>query len=820
MKKITIILLIFSALTLTTCKKLPELKVYELNLANENVAYSQTSAEITVDYEYPTKLQYVNVTMSRSNYFDYSFVARAEVKDSVLIANFVDLQTDKNYYYKFEYSNGVNVVTSDVRSFYLDAANVTLPTVVTKEVTNIMGTSAKCGGTIIDDGGYYVTARGVCWNTQRNPTIFDNYTTDGMNTGEYTSTMTDLEEAQVYYVRAFAINEKGTSYGTEYSFETIPGGGGEITLPTVITGDVTNITSTTASCGGNVTNTGGAIVTQRGVCWSTNENPTISDSHTTDGTGAGSFTSNLTGLTENTTYYVRAYATNQAGTSYGEQKSFTTEGGGVIIAPTVTTSNVTNITSTSAICGGVVANSGGADVTARGVCWSTTPGPTISDAHTTDETGTGSFTSNLTNLSTNTVYYVKAYATNSAGTSYGEEKRFITLSGGSGVMQPTVTTNDVFCITSDYAFCDGNVVADGGAEVTARGVCWSTSQTPTVEDSHTTDGTGTGTYTSYLTNLTANTTYYVRSYATNSSGNSYGQQISFTTLSGSGTNINAPTGAIPGLFSVSENTQVYFSQGNLQYQASTDTWRFAENQYDYVGGVSNSNGQLYGNVPDSRNNNISPTYTGWIDLFGWGTSGYNHGAVCYQPWSTSQTNSDYYAYGSPTYNLNDQTGQADWGFIAISNGGNANNIWRTLTRSEWVYLKYDRQTSSGMTYINAQVADVDGYILLPDNWNADYYSFNGNGAGAGYSYNVISSGHWRALEIAGAVFLPAAGNRNGTYFYGGGFNGGGAYGYYWLGNYYNDDNAQYFAIWDDHWIPNIYYERHYGLSVRLVRDAE
>ncbi|MBQ5576873.1 MAG: hypothetical protein IIT37_12560, partial [Bacteroidales bacterium] len=145
MKKITIILLIFSALTLTTCKKLPELKVYELNLANENVAYSQTSAEITVDYEYPTQLQYVNVTMSRSNYFDYSFVARAEVKDSIIIANFVDLQTDKNYYYKFEYSNGVNVVTSDVRSFYLDAANVTLPTVITMEVHEVQGNSAVGG---------------------------------------------------------------------------------------------------------------------------------------------------------------------------------------------------------------------------------------------------------------------------------------------------------------------------------------------------------------------------------------------------------------------------------------------------------------------------------------------------------------------------------------------------------------------------------------------------------------------------------------------------------------------------------------------------
>ena len=226
MKKTAFILCVFSALMLTTCKKMPELKVYDLKLTSENVAYSQTSAEIKVEYDYPTDLQYVNVTMSESNYFGYSIVAQSEVIDSVFIANFVDLHTDKKYYYKFEYSNGVNVVTSDVRSFYLDAANVTLPTVITMEVHEVQGNTAVGGGEITDDGGYYVTARGVCWATHRNPTIFDRCTTDGMGTGNYTSTMTDLEPNSIYYVRAYAINEKGTSYGTEYSFETSGSGGG------------------------------------------------------------------------------------------------------------------------------------------------------------------------------------------------------------------------------------------------------------------------------------------------------------------------------------------------------------------------------------------------------------------------------------------------------------------------------------------------------------------------------------------------------------------------------------------------------------------
>lgn len=130
---------------------------------------------------------------------------------------------------------------------------------------------------------------------------------------------------------------------------------------------------------------------------------------------------------------------------------------------------------------------------------------------------------------------------------------------------------------------------------------------------------------------------------------------------------------------MSNTKQVYFSKGNLQYQASTNTWRFAENQYDHIG---------------NANANISSSYDGWIDLFGWSTSGYNHGAVCYQPWSTSQTTSNYYAYGNSIYNLNNQTWKADWGYNKIINGGNKENMWRTTTKNEWVYLLNNRITSS------------------------------------------------------------------------------------------------------------------------------
>ena len=190
----------------------------------------------------------------------------------------------------------------------------------------------------------------------------------------------------------------------------------------VTTMAVSNIMDVSATSGGEVT-IGSSWVTSRGVCWSSNPNPTIADSHTTNGNGYGSFTSNMTGLTPSTTYYVRAYANSTSGTIYGNEVSFTTN---TSVIPTVTTSVATNITDISATCGGEVIADGGAAVTARGVCWSHTQNPTIEDSHTTNGSGLGSFTSDIQWLMPSTRYYMRAYATNNAGTSYGEEVSIFT----------------------------------------------------------------------------------------------------------------------------------------------------------------------------------------------------------------------------------------------------------------------------------------------------------------------------------------------------------------------------------------------------------
>jgi uncharacterized protein (TIGR02145 family) len=297
--------------------------------------------------------------------------------------------------------------------------------------------------------------------------------------------------------------------------------------PSITTAAATAVTPNTAEAGGEVTQMGDTPVSQKGVCWSTNPNPTINDSLTNDGTGTGSFTSTLTNLTANTSYYVRAYATNSGGTAYGEQLEFTTLVGD---APVINTVAVSEITKNSAISGGTITDEGDTPVTQKGVCWSTSPDPTLNDSISNDGAGSEDFTSTLSGLSVNTTYYVRTYAINAAGTAYGEEVEFTTLAGDF----PTITTVAVTNVTTT-ATTGGNVTDEGDTPVTQRGVCWSTNPNPTIADSLTNDGSGAGEYVSQIVGLNPTTTYYVRAYAINAAGAAYGEQQEFTTTDGSTT---------------------------------------------------------------------------------------------------------------------------------------------------------------------------------------------------------------------------------------------------------------------------------------------
>ena len=269
-----------------------------------------------------------------------------------------------------------------------------------------------------------------------------------------------------------------------------------------------------------------------------------------------------------------------------------------------------------------------------------------------------------------------------------------------------------------------------------------------------------------------------------------------------------PEGAIKGVFTVADpdrtpdsgdETKIYFSQGNLQYigSATTPYWKFADNQYDVLRTATGQNS-------DAQDVDR--------DLFGWGTSGYNHGATCYQPWSTSQTYSDYYAYGSLKNSLWEglapNTGKADWGKAnAISNGGNVAGKWRTLSNEEWQYLlnygsfANDKRESKCKL---AEVMGVFGLVLAPDEC-LNGYTFDNTET----TYDETA---WTTAEEGGCVFLPAAGYRDGVSFKLSNF------GIYWSSSTNNVETAFRMFFHDNTFMPNSGTNRSFGCSVRLVSE--
>ena len=271
-------------------------------------------------------------------------------------------------------------------------------------------------------------------------------------------------------------------------------------------------------------------------------------------------------------------------------------------------------------------------------------------------------------------------------------------------------------------------------------------------------------------------------------------------------------GALSGVFSVGEGKQVHFSQGNLMYIGSSTHpyWKFAEHQWDYLGNKDQGS--------DLQSTNR--------DLFGWGTSGY-HGFddsfnTNYRPWSTTIPtiidNYNYYGYGPSLNNASpDLTGASknyDWGVNnPIVNGGNKAGLWRTLTREEWSYVLNSRETPSGIRYAKAIVNNVNGMILLPDNWNAsNFLLYNTNQSGASFVENTIALSQWLILEQYGAVFLPAAGDRYDTSIL-----DVGCYGNYWSASSIDGGQA-WFVVFFDRNLSIEASDRYFGQSVRLVQE--
>ena len=348
--------------------------------------------------------------------------------------------------------------------------------------------------------------------------------------------------------------------------------------------------------------------------------------------------------------------------------------------PQLTTTTVSNISLITANSGGNVTSDGGDAVTAKGIVWNTATSPATSlMTKTTDGTGIGNFTSSLTNLLPSNTYFVRAYATNSIGTGYGNELSFTT----GAIVLPTISTTVISGITKTTAVSGGNISADGGGNITSRGVVWNTTTGATIAlSTKTTDGTGTGTFSSILTGLTPNTTYYIRAYATNSAGTNYGNEISFKT-------------AAPPALTVTDIDGNIYKTVTICNQIWTET-------------------NL--NVSKYRNGDIIPQVTDptqWRNL--------TTGAWCY--YLNDTANGPIYGKLYNWYAVNDSRGLAPTGYHIPSDS--EFTILTTCLGGESVAGDKMKETSSTHWIIpNTVATNASGFTALPGGIRGDSGPFN------------------------------------------------------------------------------------------------
>ena len=280
-----------------------------------------------------------------------------------------------------------------------------------------------------------------------------------------------------------------------------------------------------------------------------------------------------------------------------------------------------------------------------------------------------------------------------------------------------------------------------------------------------------------------------------------------------------------GVFSVAANKQVRFAPGNLQYQASTNTWRFAKHQYDYVGN----------NAGNTTSVTDRETQSAWIDLFGWGTSGWDNGNAKYQPWCANMTSYSSNEYGPKSgesfYDLSGDYANSDWGiYNSISNGGAVAGRWYTLTNTEWSYLtNYSRAASNVVNgtnrakYTYATIGTTHGIIFFPDEFEVPTFIGNSSWGTVNSSSawtTTIESVDWNLLEVAGCIFLPAAGSRSATTGQNPLYSNENSYGNYWSSVQYTNSNAYYMRFYSSNGFTAKDASKYQGYSVRLVRDVQ
>jgi len=385
---------------------------------------------------------------------------------------------------------------------------------------------------------------GICWSSTPNPTTANASFSIGSEPGVQEAVLTGFAPDENVEIRFYAITSFGIAYSPNLSATTMPPG-----PPTVTTGAASSILEQSATLEGTITDDGGSSVINRGFYLSTTSDPGPDDTTIASGTGTGSWNENAVGLTGNTTYYFRAFATNAAGTGLGNIVAFTTTPAPTV--PAVNTASASDVEEESSILNGSVPSDGGSSVSLRGFYLSTGSNPGSDDQVLNAGSGTGSFNAPASNLVAETTYFFRAFATNAIGTATGNVQSFTTNPAPSA---PSVSTATATNVDFDQAILNGNVTSNGGNPVSLRGFYLSIGSNPGSGDVVLTAGSGNGDFNAIASDLQPASTYYYRAFATNSIGTATGAILSFTT---------APAPTPPAVLTLSAST---IEQGSAQLQ--------------------------------------------------------------------------------------------------------------------------------------------------------------------------------------------------------------------------------------------------------------
>ncbi|MBQ0077199.1 MAG: hypothetical protein KBS55_00990 [Bacteroidales bacterium] len=600
------------------------------------------------------------------------------------------LEPDTKYYVRAFATTSYGTVYGSQLSFTTKTGTVVFTGLAS---SNILADSAEISVSIDDDGGSNILERGFCYSTNTMPTISNNKVTSSSSSSTYSATISSLQRNTAYYVRAYVKNAIGTYYSGQVSVSTKSG----IAVLSGLT--VSNVGQTTADASCNVTENGGTDILSRGFCYSTTSGPTTNSSKTAVDGGIGSMSATLSKLVSDSDYYIKAYATTKYETTYSDEIKIHTVAG----LATLGAASVCDIQPTSATFGAKLESMGGVLVSTLGFCYGVSINPTTSDNIVTvsSPVSTGYYQINASNLTQFTQYYVRPFAITEYGISYGEVTTFTTTYYP--VTFGEISVGNISTVSARI-ICKINSYGDNG--VIEQGVCYSTMSNPDTNQFCYVIDKDAKTNVIDLPALPSGETIFARRYVKNQISTFYGPVIEFETTS-------VPLGAVAGLFSVSDTKQIFFSQGNLiQNNTSEMTYGyFSTNQYDVLGEdnlvIIQSGSKAFHGIAEKH------------DMF----------------------------YPQKTYNGSQ-----------LINVGNDAEKWRFATPEEWNYLLTKRKNASVFHNI-VTINNIDGLLLLPDDWVRPNYikSFTEG--------EIIDLDTWRIMQNCGAVFIPCCGRIAGRYSY-------------------------------------------------------